>query len=279
MMLINFSLAVALFAAAVPGGKPGPEGEELARRQARSVHLQWAAPAGDLTAVRGTVTVTQTQTNSYYMALGWATGYCGIQDLGSRRILIFSVWEPSDPYDFSARQENVKEEIRAKVLYSAPGVQVSRFGGEGTGAKTMTEIGWEVGKGVTVEVACVDAGETNRVAYTCSLREPDGSWRKLATISTLGSQTKLPGLGYVYSFVEDFWRNYRSAGLARRAEFTDFQVKTRGSEDWKPMRGATFTADDTPSMAIDAGRAKGGFFLATGGAVTNATSKLFDWIK
>lgn len=39
---------------------------ELARRQARSVHLQYATGVKNAASVQGTVTVTETQKNSYY---------------------------------------------------------------------------------------------------------------------------------------------------------------------------------------------------------------------
>ena len=281
MNLIKFNFVAAAAVAAISGALvAGPEGAELARRQARSVHLMYTQPQKTIYAARGTVTVTENQTNSYYMAIGWATGYCGIQDVGGRRILIFSVWEPSDSTDLTARADAVEESIRAKVLYADEGVQVSRFGGEGTGAKTITDIGWKVGEGVTAEISWAPSPADHRTECRCRLRQIDGSWRTIAVISTLYNPAGQQGLGQIYSFVEDFWRNYTSATLSRRAEFSDFAVRTSVDGEWTPLAVAKFTADETPSPAIDAGRAaNGAFFLQTGGATTNAHVQLKGLIK
>lgn len=69
-----------------------PTAEEVAKRQARSVHLVYDTNGNGATAAMGTVKVTETQTNSYYSVLGWDCGYCGIQDSTAHgKILIFSV--------------------------------------------------------------------------------------------------------------------------------------------------------------------------------------------
>lgn len=256
--------------------------DALAKRQARSVHLQYPHIEGGASGIRGTVTVTETQTNTYFCILGWNTGYCGIQDKGADgNILIFSVWEPSDPFDFKAKPEDVNEKIRAQVLYSAPNVDVARFGGEGTGARTLTRIDWKVGERVTVQIECEPLG-ADRMAYTCFWKEPKtGAFVKIATISTLKKagpeQGRMNGL---FSFVEDFWRNYHSATIARRAEFSNIEVRPYQQIQWEAVTSARFTADRTPSDAIDAGRAaNGALFLQTGGATKNVHVKLREQIK
>ncbi len=256
-------------------------GEELARRQARSVHLQYSPTAANAVSARGTVTVTETQTNTYFCILAWDCGYCGIQDLGRRgRILIFSVWDPVDQMDFAARPEDVKEELRAKVLYAREDVDVARFGGEGTGARTMTQVGWEVGKPVSVRIDAEPDG-TNRTAYTCRYLNPEsGEWERIASVSTLLHEGRARGINRLYSFVEDFWRNYHSATLVRRAEFSGIETQAAGTEAWTKATAANFTADGTPSNAIDAGPAgKGGFFLQTGGSTTNAHVRLWGRVS
>lgn len=259
---------------------PGPSLEELAKRQARSVHLAYAPNVKDAVAVKGTVTVTETQPSSYFCLFGWDCGYCGIQDLGARgRVLIFSVWDPVDPFDFAAKPENVKEEIRAKVLYSAPFVNVARFGGEGTGARTMTGYNWEVGSPVSIMIESEPDG-TNRTAYTCTVLNPDNNeWMKLATISTMRYPGHAQGLNGLYSFVEDFARNYKSATVSRRAEYSKLAIKGKIDDEWRPITRAMFSADTTPSLAIDAGRTEdGSFFLKTGGATTNKHTRLWTLV-
>ena len=281
MKNIAITIMVAAMASSLGAGVPP---SELAKRQARSVHLQYGRIEHGADAIQGTTRVTETQTNTYYCILSWNTGYCGIQDKGADgKILIFSLWEPSDPFDFSARPEDVKEDFRAKVLYAAPRVDVARFGGEGTGARTMTKIDWEVGEPVTVKIeSSPDSVHPDRAVYTCYWKEPKtGAFLKLASISTLHKlKPGEGGINGLYSFVEDFWRNYYSATISRRAEFFDIAYLPHGGSDWVPVTSARFTADRTPSAAIDAGRtAKGAFFLQTGGATTNSHAKLYEAIN
>ena len=253
--------------------------EELAKRQARSIHLAYGPCAETVASAMGSVVVTESQTNSYFMIIGWGCGYSGIQDLGDRgKIFIFSVWDPGDPFDFNIRPDQVAEAQRAKVLFADQGVNVARFGGEGTGARTMTEIGWKVGDKVTCRIDSAPDGDT-RMAYTCSIKVNDGEWRKLATISTLKGHTNFKGIEGIYSFVEDFWRNYYSATLSRRAEFFDIRTKGKDDAEWTVATKAQFTADGTPSNAIDAGKLPNGrFFLKTGGNTTNVTTRLWSTI-
>lgn len=253
-------------------------GEELAKRQARSVHLKYAPTVPSAESVRGTVRVVETQTNTYYCILGWHNGYCGIQDLGARgRILIFSVWDPVDHEDGQKRTEAEKEELMAKILYARRDVDAARFGGEGTGARTMTQIGWKVGEPVTVRIDAAPDG-TNRTAFTCYVKYPKtAEWEKIATISSRLREGRVLGINGIYSFVEDFWRNYHSATLSRRAEYFDIMSRAAGSAEWVRATSARFTADGTPSNAIDAGVSENGsFFLQTGGATTNAHVRLRD---
>ena len=278
---MNISTTVAsfmVFAAAFAHTAAAIEPAELAKRQARSVHLRYEGLPQDVTGAAATVTIREAPPGTYFSVMCWSCGYCGLQCLanGEHR-LIYSVWDPVDPHDYSARADAVKEDIRAKVLYADPMMEVSRFGGEGTGAKTMAKYDWEVGVPVRFRVE-TEAEGTNRTAFTCFLRDPgsEGGWRKLATISTMNRKGKAAQIGGIYSFVEDFRRNYDSAKRVRRAEFSDMEVRTPAG--WQPVERAMFTADPTPSKNIDAGRVKGNpraFFLSTGGSTTNATTKLW----
>jgi len=255
---------------------------ELAKRQARSVHLTYEPVVRNAAAAMATGVVTETQTNSYFMILGWDCGYCGVQDSAHYgRILIFSVWDPSNPFDFAADPNKVAQEIRAQVLFADKGVNVARFGGEGTGARTITDIGWKVGEPVTVKIEAADSG-TNRTAFTCFVRKGDGAsaWRKIATVATLKHENRAQGLTFIHSFVEDFWRNGHSATLARRAEFSDIATKGAKDADWTYANRAYFSGDATESPAVDAGRlGERKFFLQTGGATTNKTTKLFTVVR
>jgi hypothetical protein len=54
-------------------------------------------------------------------------------------------------------------------------------------------------------------------------------------------------------------------------------VKPTGG-DWEPLVQARFTGDSNPATNVDAGPAGSGFFLATGGAIENRTTKLREVI-
>lgn len=278
--VVAFFACLALTACAAKPDQPSPE--ELVKRQARSVHLYYADfPRTGVTSATATVTVRQSHPGSYFAALVWDTGYCGIQDLpGGDHVVIFSVWDPVDPYDFSAKADSVSEDIRAKVLYADPLMDVARFGGEGTGARTMAGFAWKEGQGVSFKVDSEDDGET-RTKFTCYVKMAGdtGDWYKLATISTIRRKGIEKGITTLYSFVEDFHRNYESAKHSRRAEFSDVGAFYDGA--WHSLKVAYFSADNTPSTNIDAGKMPdtGAFFLATGGDTKNETTALWGRIE
>ena len=258
--------------------------EETARRQARSVHLRYASPTPKVSGAAVTVTVRESYPGTYFMALGWSCGYCGLQELpDGRHVLIFSVWDPVDPFDFSAKPENVRVEHRAKVIYADPLLDVARFGGEGTGARTMAGYGWKVGEPVRFRIEAEPDG-SNRTAFTCLLQDASTGegWHRLATISTMNRDGEAPGLDTLHSFVEDFRRDYDSATRVRRAEFSGVVARSVDDGKWHPIVQARFTGDSTPSSNVDAGRVEGNpgaFFLATGGTTQNNTTRLWSEIR
>ena len=273
-------LISAVFVAAAMAGFARAEGEQgdLAKRQARSVHLYYAT-TNDFTAAQASVTVTESRKDTYFSILGWQHGYCGIQDWGDQRVFIFSVWDPTDPTDHAARPEDVAEEQRARILYHHPLVKASRFGGEGSGAKTLTGLSWKEGEAVAAKVETAPDGD-DRIAFTCFVKAgDDGDWTKIATISTIRDPKVKNGLGYIASFVEDFRRDYQSAKESRRAEFSDVQVRLPDSGEWVKVDKAMFSADSNPATNIDAGPvAPGRWFLKTGGDTPHNHEKLWHWM-
>ena len=253
--------------------------EQIAKRQARSVHLFYAPLAKDADAARVTVNVTEVQTNSYYMMLGWDNGYCGLQDIYGQRAFIFSVWEPGDPFDFAAKEKDVPEELRAKILYAAPNVSTTRFEHEGTGAKAISGINWTQGECLTVKVEAKRDGK-DRIAYSCYLRLlPSAEWLHFATISTLANDFRGALISNIHSFVEDFWRNGYSATVSRRAEYSQIATRSAETGEWVKAYAARFSADSTDSRAIDAGVTDNdAFFLATGGKTINDHAAVGDII-
>lgn len=235
-------------------------------RAARSVHLGYSAPEGDV--FYNEMIVEQSVNGSYFMACGWDTGYFGIQQLNSptNKVVIFSVWDPSKGNDPKA----VKEEDHVENLFTGEGVRIKRFGGEGTGGQSMAPFAGRIGE--TNRFVIHSAAQSNKTAYTAWIFEPAKSdWRKLATFRT---RTGGRGLRGYYSFVEDFRRDTRSANEVRRARFGNGWVRTRTGE-WIPLATARFTASSATWESkenIDAGIANECFYLATGGE----TKRSFD---
>jgi hypothetical protein len=253
--LVSLAAALCLVAgSALPEGQPP--------KAARSVHLWYRAPQAAL--FYNEVTVEESQPGTYFCVCGFNHGYFGIQELTrpGEKVVIFSVWDPG-------KQDNpneVEADRRVKVLHAGEGVRVSRFGNEGTGGKSMFPYAWSVGQRyrflVKAEV------EQDRTAYAAYFYLNESKqWKHLVTFQTITGGDPLKGY---YSFVEDFRRNGVSATQRRKARYGSGWVKTADGQ-WVALTDATFTADNTPTLNIDAGLEGNDFFLLTGGDAQNHT--------
>ena len=245
-------------------------GGKIPARAARSVHLQWSAAESEAFYVEATVA--QSTPGTYVSAIGWSGGYFGIQEVrDGKKIAIFSVWDPTKGDDPKA----VKPEERVELLHEGEGVRIKRFGGEGTGGQCMVDFPWAVGETVRFlvsaevqEAAGIAGGKT---AYSGWIFDPaQKAWRHLVTFRRRNAGKWLRGL---YSFVEDFRRDTKSADDVRRAQFGNVWMKLRAGE-WQAVTQAKFTAsraDWEARDSINAGPAGDGFFLATGGDTQRTT--------
>lgn len=226
-------------------------------RAARSVHWGWLAPESELFTT--SMIVDESTSGSYFMACGWNTGYFGIQDLGDgKKVIIFSVWDPTKGDDPNV----VKAEERVECLFSDPMMRIRRFGGEGTGGQCMGDFAWKIGETNRFLVRGKVEGE--KTAYSGFVLQ-DGKWRKLVTFRVRTGGQPLKGL---YSFVEDFRRDYKSAQETRKARFGEGWVKTTNG-DWVALSRGRFTASGAEWEAketINGGLEGTWHFLQTGGA-------------
>ena len=232
-------------------------------RAARSVHLGWEAPAGDL--FYNEMAVEKSVAGSYFMAVGWNTGYFGIQEIKpGNKVVIFSVWDPTKGDDPRA----VPEDQRVEVLHHDADVRIKRFGGEGTGGQCMWPFDWQNG---ALYRFCLRAEiENDKTAYAAFFYLPDEKrWKHLATFRTRSQGSSLKGY---YSFVEDFRRDTKSVGETRRAQFKNGWVRSIGDAPaWVPLTRARFTASNATWESkenIDAGISADAFHLATGGDIS-----------
>jgi hypothetical protein len=241
-------------------------------RAARSVHLSYPAPEGN--AYYNEMVIEQSVPGSYFMACGWDTGYFGLQQLGDgeRKVVLFSVWDPTHGNDPAA----VNEADRVEVLYQGEGVRIKRFGGEGTGGQCMAPLAWKLSETNCFLVRAEVQGD--KTAYTAFVREgATNAWWKLATFRTRTGGRPLRGY---HSFVEDFRRDFKSVDQTRRAAYGNGWVRTTKGK-WAGLDTARFTASHAAWESrdnIDAGTAGGRFYLATGGAIT-AHTKLNDFVR
>lgn len=269
-----FVLAFCMMAALPLFGKSG---EEQAAHQARSVHLQHLGWGDEAKIFYIEATADHFWRGSYMCLLGFNGGYAGVQELANgMHVAIFSVWEPSNPMDFTARADDVEPEIRTRELYHGKGVHVRRFGGEGTGGQSMMPWAWALKKPVCMAISATADG-ADRTAYTCWLwMEEQGAWFRMATFSTLvgGEQATLRE---PYSFLEDFLRNVDSRERLRAARFS--RLWAYRDDRWVASEEVRFSADNNLLTTIDAGPWGGGAWLATGADMQNITVPLWRKFK
>jgi Domain of unknown function (DUF3472)/Domain of unknown function (DUF5077) len=235
-------------------------------RAARSVHLAYSFPV-PADAFYNELTVEQSVPGSYFMACGFNHGYFGIQEKSRReKVVIFSVWDPTKGDDAKA----VPADRRVEVLHQDKDVEVKRFGGEGTGAQSFFKYDWKLNEPCKFLIRAKI--EDQKTAYAAWFYLPESkTWKHLATFRTRTGGERLKGL---YSFVEDFRRDTKSATETRRAFFTNGWVLDSAAGEWKPLTTARFTASGAKWEAkdtIDAGVTEGRFYLQTGGETKTTT--------
>jgi hypothetical protein len=251
----------------------GVEAEPVPVRAARSVHLTYPAPESSV--FYNEVIVDQSAAGSYFMVCGWNGGYFGIQELADhRKVILFSVWDSSASKGDDPAAVNAGE--RVECFYQAADMRIKRFGGEGTGGQCMGDFEWSVGETNRFVMTAKPEGE--KTAYSGYVwLAAEKKWKQLVTFRTRGGGKAANGL---YSFIEDFRRDGKSADEVRRARFGHGWVKSAAGE-WAPLLEARFTASNADWEAketINAGTEGDWYFLATGGS-TKTTTPLSTLIR
>ncbi|XP_048746805.1 uncharacterized protein LOC125659241 [Ostrea edulis] len=233
---------------------------------ARSVHLWFDLPK-NVECVCNEVRVTDSQKGTYFCVIGFSRGYSGIQELyDGRKMAIFSVWD-------SQTNDDPSKDKRVQVTYSGEGVEVSRFGNEGTGGKSMMPWEWEVDEPVQFKLEAKKVDDL-WTAYACYIKNSASEWFHMATMKTITDGELLNG---VYSFVEDFRRDGASHCEIRSAKFGDCCYMQQDCH--AKCNQARFTADNTPTLNINAGLCGNKFYLTTGGSTQNTSTPLNGLIK
>ncbi len=202
---------------------------------------------------------------TYFCVIGfYPGGYSGIQQLpGGQRVAIFSVWNCG---------HNSVEAIEAGA-----DVEVSEFGGEGTGIKSMKHVDWKTKETVTFRIEAERIDGYHFVTCHFMIKETKYLMAKLKRkVSDKGMLTRS---GF-YSFIEDWNRDRRAEGWKKLRSakffnpvFTDLTIGKRFQLDQ-----ALFTKVETGADAFAADYARAfpvtkGFHMQTGRepVVTNNT--------
>lgn len=239
--------------------------QKVPSRPASSCHLGYAGiredDISDTWTLECTVNVRESQDSTYFCVVGWGPGgYSGIQQINSeRRVAIFSMWNDRGGCG------DVKE------VEHGEGVIVSKFGGEGTGFKSMKDVNWKNNEDVTLIVKghkISSNGEEESWRCSCWLSLGAKSEKQLMATFERRSRERPLSAGGFYSFVEDWDRSRDACGHSARrlAEFSSATVNGRA------LNEARFTKVETDADAFAASKAMGFcrgerncFVLSTGG--------------
>ncbi|MFD0894509.1 DUF3472 domain-containing protein [Luteolibacter ambystomatis] len=238
------------------------------KRQCRGVHLGYEAPAARAAYIE--VTPEKSSPGTYFCALGFNRGYLGIQDFGDgRKIAIFSVWGASDPTD--SKNPPPADEQPVTLVQKGDNVLEGRLGGYGMAGQARLVFRWEIGKPTRffLQAKTTEDGTD----FTAHVFDPlQLKWRLVGIFRSHDNAGNVEGL---YSFIEDFRRNFESAKVVHKAEYSNGWVLTTDNK-WQPLLEARFTADATSVTNVDAGPVQDGFFLQTGGDTENKTGRLWQ---
>ncbi len=240
--------------------------ENMAKRQCTSVHLGYLPTIPTHTAAYTEMMVEKSAPGTYFCANNFGCGYIGFQEVPARdgstyRVAIFSIWDARDSGD---NPNAAPESERAKLVQRGKGVATTRFGGEGTGGKSMRLFPWKEGEVLrTLVIEKPDGEDFRQIAGYVF----DPATQKWELMSCWRIQALKRGLGDGCGFVEDFRRDVESKSHERRATFGP-SFRWTGSE-WSQAVQFSFTKDSNPNMEINCrpNLQRGYFSLATGGTI------------
>lgn len=240
--------------------------ENMAARQCTSVHINYL-PQVNHTAAYQELVVEKSAPGTYFAANSFSCGYIGVQELFPKadgtcdRVVIFSIWDAKASGD---NPHAAAEEDRAKLVQRGEGVVTERFGGEGTGGKSMRLFPWKEGEVIRTLVVEKPDGEDFRQIAGYLYNPETKKWELL---SCWRIQALSRGINYGGGFVEDFRRNVESKDQERRATFGP--VLRWIGEKWDQAQVFRFDKDGNLNMNINCSinPERGYYSLATGGEI------------
>ncbi|MCK5835540.1 MAG: DUF3472 domain-containing protein [Lentisphaeria bacterium] len=232
----------------------------LGLKQARSVHLGFGHPAAD--AIYIEAKPQKAPNGTYFCQLGFNGGYMGIQKLGNgKKICIFSIWDGA-----SHNAQHTAKELRANATFKKEGVTVQRFGGEGSGIKSMMPYEWKLNEFSAYMVTVSPTDQPNRNIYTAFLQDPETKeWFRMASFNAIGGRK----LTRLHTFVEDFKRDYKSYNLQHKSSYRNPYYYSQSDKKWFPINDLRFTADSAVSVNMNAKLTGKEVSIETGGSIVN----------
>lgn len=242
-----------------------PSASAALAHQCSSVHLYYGPNMAAHTAAYNEAVVVKSAPGTYFSINCFGEGYIGVQELGERsrtpRVAIFSIWDAKP----SGNNPNAAPESeRALLIQKGEGVVTDRFGGEGTGGKSMKRLDWKEGELLrTLVIEKPDGDKFRQIAgyfYNSSTQQ----WELM---SCWRIQAVRHGLGRGSGFVEDFFGRAGGQAQERRAIYGPAFRYLNGR--WYPAMEFTFTKDANPNMQINCRfeQGRGAYSLATGGEI------------
>lgn len=206
--------------------------------------------------------------HTYYCCLQWNAGkdgggYCGIQDHPNGKVFIFSMWDP-----ITSTKDNIK------AVHVGHGTQISRFGGEGTGLKSMNfSIGWKPDHWYTIVVKRWEKEDHSYFGFWV-LDQTEKIWRHFVTFD-------YPVSGACFTtrtacFVED----WRGTGENTRCALYKNGYKYTCDNKWLYFRNSRFHVNqEEPSRCYNENydcivQDDHSFCIKTGGKDTKPTKGL-----
>lgn len=222
---------------------------------------------------------------TYVMSLGVLNGYMGIQMNGwngtqPKHDVIFSIWDNGS----TDEDPNLPDYLRATAVDHSDIATVTRFGGEGTGAKSFCSGNfWDCGKYVQFITNCrpetatyktiVDGKEViktqKNMLVSAWFNAQDGKgWQYIATIRQANGTSYFNSW---YSFLENY--NFTTGQAMRTGYYRNGYTRALSTKKWYHCNNVGFGHTDGGTAAGArndwgqgvAANEPGAFFMTTGG--------------
>ncbi len=203
------------------------------------------APSNHFDMIMADFKVDSTTLYTYYAAMCWNNGYCGVQRGGNGffKHVHFSLWDPEGMY--------------SEVIWHDYNVIVQRFGGEGTGWKTMWNFRWKEHQQYRLAVKCRVSDSTDYDAWFYNFEK--NRWKHLAIL-------RYPLTKY-FDFLSSFLEDWAGTPESYRSYYL-FNVRARIADDssWFDFSQARYNINGS-NPNCDGRVINNKFFLETGGTI------------